>query len=111
MNGVENAVQVDVDHFPPLLEGHAQELLEAFYPGRVHQYEDRAERFADRRYHGIDLRTVGDVNDMTELVVGGRQIEDRHPESVTAQSFRDRTANPGCTTGHHRSLHPRLPAF
>ena len=49
----------------------SRELLEAFHPGGVDQHQDRAQRLADRRYRGVDLRSVGDVGDMAEPVVGG----------------------------------------
>jgi hypothetical protein len=41
---------------------------------------------------------------VAEPVVGGREIEDGHAKSVTAQPFGDGTANPRRTTGHDRCL-------
>src|SRR6202000_2899284 len=94
LDGMEYTVEVDVDHLRPLRARHLRELLEALYPRRVDKHQDRAELLPSRRAGGDDLRAVGYIGDVTELVVGRRQVDDGRLKSVAAQPLGDGATNP-----------------
>lgn len=71
LDHVEHPVQVDVDHPLPILERDVGEALEAVQAGRVDENQDRSQPFPDFRQRRVDLRAVGDIRGVAEVVTDG----------------------------------------
>jgi hypothetical protein len=105
LDGVEHAVEVDVDDTRPRFEGQVREPLESFHACGVDQRGDRAKRVVHRGDRRLHLRAVRDIRDEAVRLVGRREVEDRHLVTVAAQPACDRATDTGRPTGHECGLH------